>query len=111
MYGFAALLFYHCCDELHAFHCWRLPSNNSKSPKYTHDFIPCNGANINEFQRYHFVPRGVIVNLLVNIKKVVALEVLSTFLEILESKNLNLYTEEQLNTVLPTTSDARYRVA
>jgi hypothetical protein len=42
----------------------------------------------------------------VNVKKAVALKVLSTFLENLQSKSLNLRTGKQLNTVLPTASDA-----
>jgi hypothetical protein len=46
------------------------------------------------------------LSLLVNVKKAVALKVLSTFLENLQSKSLNLRTGKQLNTVLPTASDA-----
>jgi hypothetical protein len=46
------------------------------------------------------------LSLLVNVKKAVALKELSTFLENLQSKSLNLRTGKQLNTVLPTASDA-----
>jgi hypothetical protein len=76
------------------------------SSEYTHDCIPCNGANINAFQHYHFVPKGIIVDLPMNVKQAVALEVFSTFLEKLQSQRLNLHTREGLNTILPTTSNA-----
>jgi hypothetical protein len=46
----------------------------------------------------------------VNVKKVVALEVLSTFLEKLQFESMNLCTKERLNTVNFTTSDARHKV-
>ena len=69
--------------------CVHLPSVISCS-RYSHDCIPCNGANINTFQRYHFVPMGIEVDLLVDIKKAVTLEILSTLVEELRSLSVNL---------------------
>jgi hypothetical protein len=70
-------------------------------PKYIHDCIPCNEANINAFQHYCFVSKEVMVELLMNIKEEVALEVLTTFLKKLRSGSVNLCTWIQLNIVLP----------
>jgi hypothetical protein len=84
--------------------CVHLPSVISRS-RYFHDCIPCNGANINALQRYHFVPMGIVVDLLVNIKKVVALEILTTLLEELRSQSVNLRMRKRLNTILPTAID------
>jgi hypothetical protein len=79
-------------------------------PRNTRDFIPCFGVNINAFQRYHFVLKGVVVDLLVNVKKAVALKELSTFLEELRSKSVNLRTRDRLHTSLLAANDAGYRV-
>jgi hypothetical protein len=79
-------------------------------PRYTHDCIPCYGANINAFQYYHFVSKGIVVDLPLNIKKAVALEVLTTFLEELQFESMNLCTRKWLNTILLTANDARHRV-
>jgi hypothetical protein len=64
--------------------CIHLPSVISRS-RYTHDCIPRNEANINALQRYHFVPMGIVVDLLVIVKKAVALEILTALLEELRS--------------------------
>jgi hypothetical protein len=49
--------------------------------KYTHDCIPCNGTHINAFLRNHFISKGIMVDLLVNVKEEVVIEVLITYLE------------------------------
>jgi hypothetical protein len=46
----------------------------------------------------------------VNVKKAVVLDILSTFLEELQSENVNLCTKEWLPTILLATIKARYRV-
>jgi hypothetical protein len=79
-------------------------------PWYTLAYIPCYEADVNAFQCYHFVSKRVAVDPPVNVKKVVALEVLSTFLEKLQFESMNLCTKERLNTVIFTTSDARHKV-
>jgi hypothetical protein len=48
---------------------------------------------------------GIVVDLLVNIKKVVALEILTTLLEELRSQSVNLRMRKRLNTILPTAID------
>jgi hypothetical protein len=63
-------------------------------PRNTHNCIPCYGANINAFQGSH--RRSQRYHLPVNVKKAVALEVLTTFLEELQSKSVNLCTREWL---------------
>jgi hypothetical protein len=50
------------------------------------------------------------VDLLVNVKKAVALKELSTFLEELRSKSVNLRTRDRLHTSLLAANDAGYRV-
>jgi hypothetical protein len=48
---------------------------------------------------------GIVVDLLVNIKKVVALEILTTLLEELRSQSVYLRMRKRLNTILPTAID------
>ena len=70
--------------------------------KYTHDCIPCNGTHINAFPRNHFISKEIMVDLLVNIKEEVVLEVLITYLKWLCFNSVNLCMRVQLNIVLPT---------
>jgi hypothetical protein len=79
-------------------------------PRNTHDCIPCYGANINAFQRYHFVPEAVVVDLPVNVEKAVALEVLTTFLEELRFESMNLCMRERLHAFLFAAIDAKHKV-
>jgi hypothetical protein len=53
---------------------------------------------------------GIVVDLPVNVKKVVALEILTTLLEELRSQNVNLHTRKRLNTILAAAIDGRHRV-
>jgi hypothetical protein len=89
--------------------CVHLPSVISCS-RYSHDCIPCNGANINALQHNHFVPMGIEVDLPVNIKKAVTLEILTTLVEELRSQSVNLRTRKRLNAIPPTAIDGRHRV-
>ena len=89
--------------------CVHLPLIISCS-RYSHDCIPCNGANINNLQCYHFVPMGIEVDLPVNVKKAVTLEILTTFVEELRSQSMNLCMRKWLNAILLTTIDSQHRV-
>jgi hypothetical protein len=89
--------------------CVHLPSVISCS-RYSHDCIPCNGANINALQHYHFVPMGIEVDLPVNVKKAVTLEILTTLVEELRSQSMNLHTRKRLNAIPPAAIDSRHRV-
>jgi hypothetical protein len=86
MYGFVVLLFQLCYSNfvvlinMHSVVGIYLPMVVS-CLRYIHDCIPCNGININAFQRYHFVPKGVVVDLLVNVKEGMTCKVLTTSLE------------------------------
>jgi hypothetical protein len=51
-----------------------------------------------------------VVDLPVNVKKVVVLEVFSTFLEKLQFESMNLCTRDWQNTILPIASDVGYIV-
>jgi hypothetical protein len=84
--------------------CVHLPSVISCS-RYSHDCIPYNGANINTLQRYHFIPMGIKVDLPVNVKKAVTLEILTTLVEELRSQSMNLRTRKRLNAIPPTVID------
>ena len=50
------------------------------------------------------------MDLLMYVKKAVALEVLSTFLEELRYESVNLSTEKRLDAILLTTTDVGYRI-
>jgi hypothetical protein len=89
--------------------CVHLPSVISCS-RYSYDCIPCTGANINTFQRYHFVPMGIEVDLPVNVKKAVTLEILTTVMEELKSQSMNLHTRKRLNAIPPAIVDGQHRV-
>jgi hypothetical protein len=51
-----------------------------------------------------------MVDLLLNVKKAMVLEVFSTLLEKLRSESINLCTRKRLNTVYQIASDARHKV-
>jgi hypothetical protein len=53
---------------------------------------------------------GIEVDLPVNIKKAVALEILTTLVEELRSQSVNLRMEKRLNAIPPTAIDGRHRV-
>jgi hypothetical protein len=53
---------------------------------------------------------GIVVDLPVNVKKAVALEILTAFLEELRSQSVNLRTKKRLNTILPAAIYDRHRV-
>ena len=89
--------------------CVHLPLVISCS-RYSYDCIPCNEANINTFRRYHFVSMGIKVDLPVNVKKAVILDILTTFMEELRSLSVNLRTRKRLNAIPFTTTDSRHRV-
>jgi hypothetical protein len=89
--------------------CIYLPLVISRS-RYIHDCIPRNGANINALQHYYFVSTGIVVDLPVNVKKAVALEILTSLLEELRSQSVNLRMRKRLNTILPAAIDGRHRV-
>ena len=51
-----------------------------------------------------------MVDLLVYVEKVVALEVLSTFMEELQYESMNLCTRKQLDAILLAATDAGHRI-
>jgi hypothetical protein len=53
---------------------------------------------------------GIEVDLPVNIKKAVTLEILTTLVEELRSQSVNLRMRKRLNAIPPAAIDGRYRV-
>jgi hypothetical protein len=53
---------------------------------------------------------GIVVDLLVNVKKAVTLEILTILVEEFRSQSVNLRTRKWLNTIPPVAIDGRHRV-